>query len=37
MTQKDYRIMIGAAVNLAEPCSCEGKKIYEVDLKRFRK
>ena len=37
MTQKDYRIIIATAVNLAEPCICEGKKIYEVDLKRFRK
>lgn len=37
MTEKDYRIIIATAANLAEPCICEGKKIYEVDLKRFIK
>ena len=35
MTQKDYRIIISTAANLAEPCICEGKKTYEVDLKQF--
>lgn len=35
MTQKDYRIIIATAANLAKPCIWEGKKTYEVDLKQF--
>ena len=37
MTQEDYRIIITTAVNFAEPCIYEGKKIYEVDLEQFIK
>lgn len=37
MNKKDYRIIITTAANLAEPCICEGKKIYEVDLEQFIK
>ena len=37
MNKKDYRIIITTAVNFAEPCICEGKKIYEVDLEQFIK
>ena len=35
MNKKDYRIIITTAANLAEPCICEGKKIYEVDFEQF--
>lgn len=35
MTQKDYRIIVATAANLAKPCIWEGKKTYEVDLKQF--
>ena len=37
MNKKDYQIIITIAANLAEPCICEGKKIYEVDLEQFIK
>lgn len=37
MTQKDYRIIIATAANLAKPCIYEGKKIYDVDLEQFIK
>ena len=37
MTQKDYRIIIATAANLAKPCIWEGKKTYEVDLEQFIK
>ena len=37
MNKKDYRIIITTAANLAEPCICECKKIYEVDLEQFIK
>ena len=35
MDAKDYRIIMTIASNLAQPVICNGKTIYEVDLKRF--
>ena len=35
MDVKDYRIIMTIASNLAKPVICNGKTIYELDLKQF--
>lgn len=35
MDVKDYRIIMTIATSLAQPCICNGKTVYEVDLESF--
>jgi hypothetical protein len=35
MDTKDYRIIMTIASNIAKPVICNGKTIYELDLKQF--
>lgn len=35
MDTQDYRIIMTIATSLAQPCICNGKTVYEVDLERF--
>jgi hypothetical protein len=35
MDNKDYRIIMTIASNIAKPVICNGKTIYELDLKQF--
>ena len=35
MDNKDYRIIVTIASNIAKPVICNGKTIYELDLVQF--
>ena len=35
MDTQDYRIIMTIASNIAKPCICNGKTIYELDLAQF--
>ncbi len=35
MDQKDYRIVATLATSLAQPCICNGRTVYELDVAKF--
>jgi hypothetical protein len=35
MDTKDYRIIVTLATSLAQPCICNGKTVYELDVTKF--
>ena len=35
MDIKDYRIIVTLATSLAQPCICNGKTVYELDVAKF--
>jgi hypothetical protein len=35
MDTKDYRIIVTLATSLAQPCICNGKTVYELDVAKF--
>lgn len=35
MDTKDYRIIVTLAASLAQPCICNGRTVYELDVAKF--
>ena len=35
MDTKDYRIIVTLATSLAQPCICNGRTVYELDVAKF--
>ena len=35
MDTKDYRIIVTLATSLAQPCICNGKTVYDLDVAKF--
>ena len=35
MDAKDYRIIVTLATGFAQPCICNGRTVYELDVAKF--
>jgi hypothetical protein len=35
MDTKDYRIIVTLATSIAQPCICNGRTVYELDVTQF--